>query len=60
MLRIIRYQQLIRKIPVADNVMEYAVKLWQRHVLTPQWQQKELISLSREQDQEPLSSSGRC
>ncbi|MGB0593009.1 MAG: AAA family ATPase [Flavobacteriales bacterium] len=25
--QIIRYQQLIRKIPVADNVMEYAVKL---------------------------------
>ena len=25
--QILRYQQLIRKIPVADNVMEYAVKL---------------------------------
>ena len=42
-----RYQKLIRKIPVADNVMEYAVKLVAKNGLILKCQQKELISLFR-------------
>ena len=36
--QIISYQQLVRKIPVANNVIEYAVKLVAKHGPTLQWQ----------------------
>ena len=55
--QIIRYQQLIRKIPVTDNVMEYAVKLVAKtRPNTPMATERVNQFIAWEQGLEPLSS----